>query len=174
MRKIYLDHSTVGLIYEIERGSLSGGLPDKKNSVEALKILLTIKSLEFYVSEDTSSEIKKKCNNEALQKIIDRFKFISLQHRIKYGEKYRYGHGVTFGGPYPEIKEKIKQFLEYRNNTVNKNEHEYDARELANSYKKIDYFVTIDYRTILAYQDDIKIQFGIRVVSPKQLLTLLN
>lgn len=149
----------------------------KKEDVEALRQLLEIKSLMFFVSEDVASEVKKKPPSfwKGLVKVLDSFNFTSLQHRIRYGDKYHYRHGVTFGGPYPEIKDQIRSFLEEMSGVSNKSEHEYDARELANCYKnKMDYFMTIDERTILRYKDKIKEKFGIKAITPTRLLEKLT
>ena len=177
MMKVYLDHTIIGLLYEIKRGKLSGGPKGKEADAKAIKSLLNTKFLQFFVSEDSASEVEKTSKpggsfqKEAFIKILSAFSFASTQHRIRYGDKYRFGHGVTLGGPYPDIKDKIKKLLEELSGCSS----EYDARELANCYKTdIKYFLTIDERTILIYRDAIKRKFGINILKPSGLVKELN
>lgn len=182
--KIYLDHSAIGLLYEIKTHSLSGGPQEKGLDAKALSELMKMSGIKKVASEDSACEvtsvIKKRRMGESERRqfveVLDRREFVSLQHRSRFGDRPRFGHGVTFGGPYPEVKDKIKALLVRLSGSTDPEEHEYDARELANCYKKtdIDYFVTIDYRTILAFRKEIQKSFGVEVISPNDLRQILK
>lgn len=180
MMKIYLENSTLGLIYEHEYNDISGALPDKEENIKALNQLLSFKLIiQFVTAADSCSELQKKCQNDLdrkdkLTKIFDRFKFINLGHRAKYGARYRYGDHINFGPKYPSICKEISEFLQ-KESGLGDDEHEYDSMHLANCYKAdIDYFLTIDRNTILKYRDKIKKKFGIKIVTPIELLNIIK
>lgn len=176
--KIYLDNSCIGLLYEIRRKYLSGGPLGKQEDAEALKKLLKMRSIKHIASEDSYAESRKKMKyneQKIFKEIHDEIQFVSLQHRIPLDGTYRFGHGVTYGGPYPEIKGKIESFLAKLTGFKKRgNYDDYDARELANCYQNnTDYFVTIDIRTIIKFKKEIEKEFGIKVIRLSELLEKL-
>ena len=162
------------------RGIISlGGLPNKKKEADALKELMKMPNIQKVASEDSASEVKttgmKEPEKRQFVMTLDDIEFVSLQHRIKYGDMYRYGRKVTFGGPHPEIKDKIKKLLVQLSGSTDPKRHEYDAMELANCYSTdIDYFVTIDKRTVLKFKKEIERGFRIKVISPSDLLHVVR
>jgi len=177
--KVYLENSTLGLLYEYENDDISGALSDKENNLNALIQILGLKFVQFFTSADACSELERTCQSnpnrkDKLLKTFDKFKFINLGHRARFGDRYRFGDHINFGPKYPKIQEKISEFLQKESKSDTK-EHYYDSMHLSNCYKTdIDYFLTIDSRTILEYKDKIKEIFGIKVVTPVELLNIIN
>lgn len=176
--KIYLENSTLGLIYEYEHKDISGA-PDKKDDIKALNQLLKYKYIQFVTAADSCSELQIKCQNDPnrrdkLIKIFDRFKFINLGHRAGYRARYRYGDHINFGPKYPGVDKEISEFLQKESGSDAK-EHEYDSMHLSNCYKTdVDYFLTIDRNTILKYRDKIKKKFAIKVITPVEILNIVG
>jgi len=177
--KIYLENSTLGLIYEYEYKDVSGALSDKEENIKALNQLLKYNFIQFITSADSASELQITCQNNPTKKnklleIYNRFKFIDLGHRAKYGGLYRYGDHINFGPKYPPIQKEINEFLQ-KESGLGSQEHEYDSMHLSNCYKTdVNYFLTIDRNTILKYRDKIKRKFGINIVTPIELLNIIK
>jgi len=145
----------------------------------SLDLISNIKTFQiiFLLSEETLAEIRRLDTTKAKGKDLE-----ALYFHLKAGRSVIRNSSVTFDDPIATMDSldvfmdhpyddtdlnKVKAFLTSKGNT-----DEMDARYIANAMlpeNKIDFFVTLDKRTIWIHRKEIYSLFGVKVRLPSEL-----